>query len=160
MTSVRYFLALLAVAAWAGVAEAQGPGIRGGVSVDPDQFYFGGHYETGALVDRLHFTDSEPLCVYVQDKEGYRNLCRLISLSRLSNPKGRAGMPVRELLSRSSGLAAVLPQPVDTLAGAQLAEAFPGRFYIGVHRGLYAGDEAKVAFVGSPFRFERLCRIA
>jgi hypothetical protein len=55
VTSVRYFLALLAVAAWAGVAEAQGPGIRGGVSVDPDQFYFGGHYETGALVDRLHF---------------------------------------------------------------------------------------------------------
>jgi len=30
-------------------------GVRGGVSVDPDQFYFGGHYETGALVDRLHF---------------------------------------------------------------------------------------------------------
>jgi hypothetical protein len=52
---VRYFLTVLAVAAWAGVAEAQGPGIRGGVSVDPDQFYFGGHYETGALVDRLHF---------------------------------------------------------------------------------------------------------
>lgn len=34
---------------------AQGAGVRGGVSVDPDQFYFGGHYETGALVDRLHF---------------------------------------------------------------------------------------------------------
>ena len=52
---MRYFLALLAVVAWAGVAEAQGPGIRGGVSVDPDQFYVGAHYETGALVDRLHF---------------------------------------------------------------------------------------------------------
>ena len=34
---------------------AQGPGVRGGVSIDPDQFYFGGHYETTALVDRLHF---------------------------------------------------------------------------------------------------------
>jgi len=34
---------------------AQGPGVRGGVSIDPDQFYFGGHYETDALVDRLHF---------------------------------------------------------------------------------------------------------
>ena len=32
-----------------------GGGVRGGVSVDPDQFYFGGHYETGPLVDRLHF---------------------------------------------------------------------------------------------------------
>ena len=36
-------------------AWAQGPGVRAGVSVDPDQFYFGGHYETSALVDRLHF---------------------------------------------------------------------------------------------------------
>ena len=34
---------------------AQGLGVRAGVSVDPDQFYFGGHYETAALVDRLHF---------------------------------------------------------------------------------------------------------
>jgi hypothetical protein len=37
-------------------AQAQvTPGIRGGISVDPDQFYFGGHIETAALVDRLHF---------------------------------------------------------------------------------------------------------
>ena len=25
------------------------------MSVDPDQFYFGGHYETGELIDRLYF---------------------------------------------------------------------------------------------------------
>ena len=37
------------------LALAQGPGVRGGVSIDPDQFYFGGHYETGALVDRVYF---------------------------------------------------------------------------------------------------------
>jgi hypothetical protein len=36
-------------------AAAQDPGIRAGLSVDPDQFYFGGHLETGPLVDRLHF---------------------------------------------------------------------------------------------------------
>ena len=35
--------------------SAQGPGVRAGVSVDPDQFYFGGHYETGELVDQLYF---------------------------------------------------------------------------------------------------------
>lgn len=43
--------ALLAVAASA-VAQ---PGIRGGVSIDPDQAYFGAHYETDPLIDRLHF---------------------------------------------------------------------------------------------------------
>jgi hypothetical protein len=52
---VRYFLAAIAVAISAGVAEAQGPGVRGGVSIDPDQFYFGAHWETDALIDQLHF---------------------------------------------------------------------------------------------------------
>jgi hypothetical protein len=36
-------------------ALAQDAGIRGGISLDPDQFYFGGHLETSPLVDRLHF---------------------------------------------------------------------------------------------------------
>lgn len=36
-------------------AAAQDAGLRGGLSVDPDQFYFGGHVETSPLVDRLHF---------------------------------------------------------------------------------------------------------
>lgn len=43
-------LLLLSAPAW-----AQDPGLRGGVSVDPDQVYFGGHLETSPLVDRLHF---------------------------------------------------------------------------------------------------------
>lgn len=30
-------------------------GLRAGASVDPDQFYFGGHIETPPLVDRLRF---------------------------------------------------------------------------------------------------------
>jgi hypothetical protein len=57
-TVVKFLLAGLAVLAVLAVPEwasAQGAGIRGGVSIDPDQFYFGGHYETDALVDRLHF---------------------------------------------------------------------------------------------------------
>ncbi len=36
-------------------ALAQDGGIRGGISVEPDQFYFGGHLETSPLVDRLYF---------------------------------------------------------------------------------------------------------
>jgi hypothetical protein len=36
-------------------ALAQDGGVRGGISVDPDQFYFGGHLETSPLIDRLHF---------------------------------------------------------------------------------------------------------
>lgn len=32
-----------------------GAGVRGGVSGDPDQFYFGGHFDTGYVVERLSF---------------------------------------------------------------------------------------------------------
>jgi hypothetical protein len=43
------------LAAGAAPASAQGVGVRGGLSVNPDQGYLGGHFETGALVDHLHF---------------------------------------------------------------------------------------------------------
>jgi hypothetical protein len=46
---------MIAAALWVVPASAQGPGVRGGVSLDPDQFYFGGHFETDPLVDRLRF---------------------------------------------------------------------------------------------------------
>ena len=36
-------------------ASAQGVGVRAGASVDPDQFYFGGHFETRPLADNIHF---------------------------------------------------------------------------------------------------------
>jgi hypothetical protein len=46
---------LLTLVCFSTPAAAQDPGIRGGISVDPDQFYFGGHLETRPLVDRLYF---------------------------------------------------------------------------------------------------------
>ncbi len=39
----------------AGLAHAQGVGVRAGVSGDPDQFYVGMHAETAQLIDRLRF---------------------------------------------------------------------------------------------------------
>ena len=49
------FLALFSVLI-ATPANAQvNPGVQGGVSIDPDQVYFGGHVETTPLVDRLRF---------------------------------------------------------------------------------------------------------
>jgi hypothetical protein len=58
--SVKRFLAglsiLLGVVSFSSTpALAQDGGIRGGISIDPDQFYFGGHLETSPLVDRLYF---------------------------------------------------------------------------------------------------------
>jgi hypothetical protein len=53
-TVVSVFSALLYVAL-AQSAAAQGFGVRGGISIDPDQLFVGGHYETGAIVDHVHF---------------------------------------------------------------------------------------------------------
>lgn len=52
-----------ALALSAGAASAQGVGVRAGASADPDQFYFGGHYETGQLADRIHFRPNVELGV-------------------------------------------------------------------------------------------------
>lgn len=46
---------LAAIAVSISPAQAQDAGVRGGLSLDPDQFYFGGHLETSPLVNRLHF---------------------------------------------------------------------------------------------------------
>ncbi|MGA9524401.1 MAG: error-prone DNA polymerase [Myxococcaceae bacterium] len=93
------------------------------------------------LGSQITLTDAPPVVVYVQDPEGYTNLCRLISTSRLSNPKGEAGVPWRELAERSRGLTALLPEPGEGIA--PLAEAFAGRFYVGVTRTFSAGDDAR-----------------
>ncbi len=47
-------LAMCLVAAPA-LAQSGGGGVRGGVSGDPDQFYFGAHLDTGPLVEMLSF---------------------------------------------------------------------------------------------------------
>jgi hypothetical protein len=51
----RCLPALAGLLMTAAAAEAQGLGVRAGASVDPDQFYFGGHFETAPLADNLRF---------------------------------------------------------------------------------------------------------
>ena len=43
------------LAALPSPVAAQSAGIRAGISLDPDQFYFGGHVETEPLMDRVRF---------------------------------------------------------------------------------------------------------
>jgi hypothetical protein len=52
------WIVMLALAGWLAPAAAHAqiaPGVRAGLSLDPDQFYVGGHIETGPLVERLVF---------------------------------------------------------------------------------------------------------
>jgi hypothetical protein len=45
----------VAVAAVPPASAQEGPGLRAGFSASPDQFYFGGHYATRPIWDRLRF---------------------------------------------------------------------------------------------------------
>jgi error-prone DNA polymerase len=92
---------------------------------------------------RITLADGPPLLVYVQDLEGYRHLCQVLTRSRLGHPKGEAGVGWRVLAERSRGLLALLPFPDEPERVAPLAEAFPGRFYVGACRTLAAGDDAR-----------------
>lgn len=61
MRSLRRVVAVLPLAVITGVlltpafASAQTAGVRVGASVDPDQFFVGGHFETRPLADRVSF---------------------------------------------------------------------------------------------------------
>ena len=48
-------LSLLTVAATPAQAQQVRAGVQGGVSLDPDQGFIGGHVETSPLVDRVRF---------------------------------------------------------------------------------------------------------
>lgn len=53
---VAGLVAVLACVLLPAAASAQGgAGLRAGVSADPDQFYFGAHFDTGFIVERLSF---------------------------------------------------------------------------------------------------------
>ena len=53
---IVFAMGMLSLGLLASPASAQvTPGVRVGLSVDPDQFYIGGHIETAPLIDRLHF---------------------------------------------------------------------------------------------------------
>lgn len=93
----------------------------------------------------LTLEDGPPVVVYARDAAGYSNLCRLVSRSRMTHPKGEAGLPWRKVAEHAAGLLALLPAPAALEAVAPLAEAFPGGFHVGLSRSLSAGDAAREA---------------
>src|SRR5689334_7150697 len=58
---------------------------------------------------RLTLTDAPAVVAYAQDAGGYSQLCRLLSRSRLTHPKGEAGLSWREVAERQQGLLLLLP---------------------------------------------------
>jgi hypothetical protein len=137
----------LAAAIHTSPAEAQGPGVRAGVSVDPDQFYVGGHYETSPLVDRLYFRPNlevgfgdDVTTVAVNLEAVYKIALK----GRGSNAFYMGGGPAINIYDTDGGS--------DTEGGLNLLAGLEfGKFFVEVKGGVFDSPDLKVG-VGYTFR--------
>ena len=97
---------------------------------------------------QLQIMDESSIVVLAQNREGYGNLCRLVTIGRRRSVKGESRVSWNEVCQHSSGLIALwgganslLGSTVEPLAVAQmLVEAFEDRLYGLVARHLCASD--------------------
>jgi len=137
----------LAVSAVASPAAAQGPGVRAGVSVDPDQFYVGGHFETSPLVDRVYFRPN----VEVGFGDDVTTVAVNLEAIYKVPLKGRSGTsfymgggPAINIYDRDRG--------TDTEGGLNLLAGLEfGKVFVEVKGGVFDSPDLKIG-VGYTFR--------
>jgi error-prone DNA polymerase len=82
-----------------------------------------------------------PLLLLVEDRRGYRNLCRLITRMKQGRGKGEGAATMDMLAEHAAGLIALLG-PAPRADAADLAALFgPGRAFLEVQRHLDADEE-------------------
>jgi error-prone DNA polymerase len=95
------------------------------------------------------------LTLLVENRAGYKNLCRLITAGALGKPKGETSVTLEEITARAEGLCALTGGDEGPVARAlasggveaarqvleRLAAAFPGRLYVELQRHRLRGEE-------------------
>src|SRR3990167_8254785 len=80
--------------------------------VDRDGVYGAARFTRAALAagirpivgSELTLADGSRLPLLVEDREGYRNLCRLLTRAKLGAPKGAAAVTLDDLAAHAAGL--------------------------------------------------------
>lgn len=93
-------------------------------------------------------SDDSSLLLLAEDRDGYGNLCQLLSKGRLRSPKGVSCVEIEEVCAAAEGLTAIaagarsrLGQDRDPgVSVGQLLDAFGDRFHVMVTRHRQAGD--------------------
>jgi len=138
------------------VEEAHALGLRSLALTDRDGVYgavrafvkareLGVHLISGS---QLTLTDKSLLTLLAMDRDGYANLCQLITLGRLRNPKGECSVTWEEVCERAGGLIALwggersllVAKEDPTASLALLREAFDDRLYALATRHLRAAE--------------------
>jgi hypothetical protein len=140
-------VACAALAGLASPARAQGPGVRAGVSVDPDQFYVGGHFETDELIDQLYLRpnlevgfgdDLTTLAVNIEA------VYKIPLKNRRDTSFYAGGGPAIIVYDRDNGS--------DTKGGLNLLAGLEfGKFFVEVKGGVFDAPNLKVG-IGYTFR--------
>ncbi|MFP4643144.1 MAG: error-prone DNA polymerase [Spirochaetales bacterium] len=97
----------------------------------------------GACVTLAPEETTGSVLVFARDREGYGNLCEVLSAGLLRNAKGSCFVYPEELAERCAGLVLVfVPDPdyPGSVAVEPLREAFAGRVYCGIARHSRAED--------------------
>ncbi len=138
------------------VEEAHRVGVRSIALTDRDGVYgivrahkraqeLGVHLIIGSEITLF---DDSSLILLASDRNGYANLCRLISKGRLRSPKGISQVSIEEVCEHAKGLLCLWGGPHSLLAGEtdpkamarDLREAFNDRLYAMLTRHREAGD--------------------
>ncbi len=110
-----------------------------GLEVDLERF----RLIVGASVT---IADRPPLVLLARDREGYGNLCSLLTRGRRRAPKGESWLEASDLEPFASGLSAILPNPGTGDEGrkdvAWARDLFGDELSLGLARHLLPGQEA------------------
>ena len=83
---------------------------------------------------RLVFQDAPPITVLPQSRNGWANLCRILSTGRLRAEKGQCDLTLSDLLDRHDDLHCILwPQDNWQATAKRLRQLCDGRIHIGLH---------------------------
>ncbi len=93
------------------------------------------------------------LVLLVQNRQGWANLCRILTEGRRNQPKGVALHEPELVLEHHQGLVALLHGPWTPQQAAPFAKVFEDRAFIALSLNLLASDEAVVAHSVALSRF-------
>lgn len=99
---------------------------------------FGVHLICGATIT---VNEHPPLTLVVETTNGWRNLCRLLTLSRREHPKGYASTSLDNLFSHSEGLTVLVHYGWTEASLTELSVCFRGHICVLLTRHLSSEDE-------------------
>ncbi|MBL3703379.1 DNA polymerase III subunit alpha [Sulfitobacter sp. BDSS02] len=109
---------------------------------------------------RLVFKDTPPITVLPENRTGWRNLCRILSIGRLRAEKGHCDLWLKDMIDSPDGLQLILWPPERHIKGGarewsshmlDLTRHFAGRMHLMMHP-LYNGYDSE--------RFASLTKVA